>query len=191
MVLDHTNDGVVVADGDGVIVYANKPLLALFGYESGELVGEPIAILVPDYYRDHHSDHVKRFLQSPEPRPMGRDDLDIEGRHANGSSFPIDVQLEALPGGSLIVATVRDMTHQRQSSVDRAIVRIDLANAKDHIVRLQESLDLVIQRLFALGTSIEASALDEPVLLERMAGATRRINEIIDTVQKQRLPAGP
>ena len=122
---------------------------------------------------------------------MGRDDLDIEGRHANGSSFPIDVQLEALPGGSLIVATVRDMTHQRQSSVDRAIVRIDLANAKDHIVRLQESLDLVIQRLFALGTSIEASALDEPVLLERMAGATRRINEIIDTVQKQRLPAGP
>ena len=46
------------------------------------------------------------------------------------------------------------MTAQRQSVVDSAIARIDLANANSRIERLQGSLDLVIQRLFALGTSI-------------------------------------
>jgi PAS domain S-box-containing protein len=182
LVLDRTTDGVLLADRDGVIVYVNKPLLRLFGYEAADLLGNTIDMLVPESHRDQHHGHVKKFARSPEERPMGRDDLDIEGRHADGSRFSVDVQLNMLPGSSLVIATVRDMTVQRQSAVDCAIVRIDLANANDRVDRLQSSLDLVIQRLFALGTSIAAGATNEPVLLERLAGATRKIDEIIDTV---------
>lgn len=188
-VLDHTTDGVVVTDSSGVILYVNEPLLRLFGYGRDDLVGQSVEVLVPDYQRDDHHAHLQEFMKLPEPRPMGREDLDIEGRHANGASFPVDVQLDALPDRSMVVATVRDMTAQRQSTVDGAIVRIDLANAREQIVRLQGSLDLVIQRLFALGTSITAGESDEPVLLERLSGATRRIDEIIETVQRRRLPS--
>jgi PAS domain S-box-containing protein len=191
MVLDNTTDGVIVADADGVIVYANKPLLRLFGYESADLIGEPIEVLVPDYLRHDHRRHVQQFIESPEPRSMGRQDLDIEGRHADGTCFPIDVQLASLPGMSLSVATVRDMSAQRQASVDRAILKIDLANATDQIERLENSLDLVIQRVFALGTSIAASATNEPVLLERMSSATQGIDEIIEMVQQSRRTSGP
>jgi PAS domain S-box-containing protein len=190
ILLEHTTDGVIVADGDGVIVYTNKPLLQLFGYEDADLRGEPLEILVPDHYRHDHQRHVQEFVKSPDPRPMGRSDLDIEGRHADGSSFPIDVQLDALPGTGLVVAIVRDMTSQRQATVDLAIARIDLANANDRIEGLQTSLDLVIQRLFALGTSIAAGESNEPVLLERMTSATRGIDEIIQAVQHRRLTSG-
>ena len=117
---------------------------------------------------------------------MGRDDLDIEGRRADGTHFSVDIQLDVLPGSPLVVATVRDMTVQRQASVDNAIARIDLANAATRIDHLQESLDLVIQRLFALGTSIAAGASNEPVLLDRLAGATRGIDEVIEAVQERR-----
>jgi PAS domain S-box-containing protein len=186
LLLDRTTDGVLLADGDGVIVYANRPLLQLFGYQAADLLGHSIDMLVPEGHREQHHGHVKEFVRSPGERSMGREDLDIEGRHANGSRFSIDVQLNTLPGSSLVIATVRDMTEQRQSSVDYAIVRIDLANAIDRVDRLQNSLDLVIQRLFGLGTSIAAGASNEPLLLERLAGATRGINEIIDTVQQLR-----
>jgi PAS domain S-box-containing protein len=190
LVLDHTTDGIVVSDRNGVIVLVNEPLLQLFGYERADLLGESIEILVPDHYRHDHPQHVQQFVESPESRPMGRDDLDIEGRHADGSCFPIDVQLHALPGTSLFAATVRDMTAERQCTVDLAIARIDLANATDQIERLQGSLDLVIQRLFALGTSIAAGASNEPVLLERMASATKGIDEIIQAVQHRRRTSG-
>ena len=121
---------------------------------------------------------------------MGRDDLDIEGRRADGTHFSVDIQLAVLPGTSLVVATVRDMTVERQAAVDNAIARIDLANATARIDHLQESLDLIIQRLFALGTSIAAGASNETVLLTRLANATHGIDEIIEAVQERTHAAG-
>jgi PAS domain S-box-containing protein len=191
MVLDRTTDGVVVTDGRGLIVYVNAPLLELFGYDAEDLVGQPVEVLLPDDLRDNHRHHVHDFLANPNPRPMGREDLDIEGRRADGSLFSIDVQLNALPGTSLVVATIRDMTQQRQKAVDCAIARIDLGNASSQVDRLQGSLDLVIQRLFALGTSIAASAANESVLSERLSAALHGIDEIIEAVQDGRQAVGP
>ncbi len=191
MVLDRTTDGVVMTDGAGVIVYANAPLVKMFGYDSEELIGQPVEMLLPEDLRDNHRHHVEDFLAAPKPRPMGRDDLDIEGRRADGSVLPIDVQLNALPGTSLVVATIRDMTQQRQAAVDCAISRIDLANSRAQVDRLQSSLDLVIQRLFALGTSIAASAANESVLSERLAAALHGIDQIIEAVQDGRQAVGP
>ena len=121
---------------------------------------------------------------------MGRDDLDIEGRRADGTHFSVDIQLDVLPGTPLVVATVRDMTVERQAAVDNAIARIDLANARSQIDHLQESLDLIIQRLFALGTSIAAGASNEAVLLTRLANTTEGIDEIIEAVQEHKHAVG-
>ncbi len=191
MVLDRTTDGVMLTDGNGRIVYANVPLLQLFGYDAEDLIGQPLEILLPENLRKHHRDHVKGFLAAPTPRPMGRDDLDLVGRHADGSIFSIDVQLSALPGSTLVVVTIRDMTAQRRATADLAIGKIDLTNANARIDRLQGSLDLVIQRLFALGTSIAAGASDESVLSERMAAALHHIDQVIEAVQSGRQAVGP
>ncbi len=88
LVLDRTTDGVLLTDADGTIVYVNKPLLDLFGYEAIDLIGQPVEILLPDELRDSHRDSVQGFVHEPTPRPMGREDLDIEGRHADGSHIP-------------------------------------------------------------------------------------------------------
>jgi hypothetical protein len=119
---------------------------------------------------------------------MGREDLDIEGRHADGSYIAVDVQLDALPGHPLVVATVRDVAAQRRSSVDRAIDQLDLATARTEVTRLRASLDQVIQRLFALGASIEAGASDHTELSHRLSMAVERIDQIIDAVQQGRKP---
>ena len=96
MVLDRTTDGVLLADTNGSIVYVNKPLLELFGYEAGDLIGRPLEMLLPEDLREAHRHAVEAYVEDPKPRPMGREDLDIEGRHADGSKFPIDVQLNSL-----------------------------------------------------------------------------------------------
>src|ERR1043165_7344606 len=102
MVLDRTTDGVMLTDHHGVIIYANQPLLRLFGDDAEELMGQRIDVLLPDDTRETHDEHVKDFVASPHSRPMGREDLDIEGRRADGTLVPIDVQLNAVPGTSLI-----------------------------------------------------------------------------------------
>jgi PAS domain S-box-containing protein len=190
-VLDFTTDAVLVSNGNGVMVYVNAPLLDLFGYDASNLVGRPVEILWAESLGDQHDDHIMEYLADPTPEPMSTEDFDIEGLRADGSRFPIEVQLNALPGSALVVGTIRDVTAHRMSTVDNAIARIDLANARSRIDQLQESLDLVIQRLFALGTSIVASATNKDVLAQRMEGAVQGIDEVIEAVQLHRQPKAP
>jgi len=168
-VLDCTVDGVLMTDDDGVIVYVNSSLMRLFGYTGDEdsPVGMPIGELLPD-----------------------ADEMDVEGRRSDGSMFAVDVQVRVLPDAPFVVATVRDMTAQRHAVVDNAIDRIDLANARLRIDQLQWSLDFVIQRLFALGTSILASAANETDLTYRMDAAVQTVDDIINAIQRDRQHRG-
>ena len=169
-VLDCTVDAVLMTDDDGVIVYVNSSLMRLFGYidEEDSPVGMSIGALLPD-----------------------ADEMDVEGRRWDGSLFAVDVEVRVLPDAPFVVATVRDMTAQRQAVVDNAIDRIDLANATLRIDQLQKSLDFVIQRLFALGTSILASASNESELTYRMDTAVQAVDDIINAIQRDRRSRGP
>jgi hypothetical protein len=169
-VLDCTVDAVLMTDDDGVIVYVNNSLMRLFGYIDGEdsPVGMSIGVLLPD-----------------------ADEMDVEGRRFDGSMFAVDVEVRVLPDAPFVVATVRDMTAQRQAVVDNAIDRIDLVNATLRVEKLQKSLDFVIQRLFALGTSILASASNESELTYRMDTAVQAVDDIINAIQRDRRSRGP
>ena len=191
MVLDRTTDGVLIADTNGTIVYVNTSLLELFGYEAGDLIGRPLEMLLPEDQRKAHRHAVEAYAEDPKPRPMGREDLDIEGRHADGSNFPIDVQLNSLPGTNLVAATVRDMTAHRFAAAESALDKIDLNNLRVEAHRLRASLDLVIQQLFALGMSITAGAANETLLADRMTTALHGIDGIIQSVQAERRAIGP
>jgi len=168
-VLDCTVDAVLMTDDDGVIVYVNSSLMRLFGYidDADSPVGMSIGVLLPD-----------------------ADEMDVEGRRLDGSMFAVDVEVRVLPDAPFVVATVRDMTAQRQAVVDNAIDRIDLANATLRIDQLQKSLDFVIQRLFALGTSILASASNEMELTYRMDTAVQAVDDIINGIQRDRRTRG-
>ena len=190
-ILDVTTDAVLVFDDKGVMVYVNSTLVDLFGYSARDLVGRRVGVLLAEGLDEQHSDDIANFLAAPTEGPLTSDDLDLEGLRSDGSRFPIDLHLNAMPGSALVVGTVRDMTAHRRSSVDSAIAKIDLANARRRIDQLQDSLDLVIQRLFALGTTIVASATNEDLLAQRMEHAVQGIDEVIEAVQQLRQAPTP
>jgi anti-anti-sigma factor len=45
--IDTLDDGIMLADEDGTIVLAGRRLATMFGYEYGELTGQPVEVLVP------------------------------------------------------------------------------------------------------------------------------------------------
>ena len=191
MALDRTSDGLLLADRDGTIAYVNQPLRDLFGYDGNDLVGQPVEVLMPGHLRKAHRGHVAGYAAAPQPRSMGREDLDIEGRRLDGSTFPIDVQLAVVPDSGHVVATVRDMTAQRALAAEWALDKIDLARARDEVAQLHGSLDLVIQQLFGLGMAMSAGASNSTLIEDRLEKTTQRIDELIETVQIARRPVGP
>lgn len=114
--LDRMADGIVVVDEAGRIVRVNKTLEEVTGYTRAALVGESIEVLVPKTSRVTHRDLRADYQRAPHARAMNAVS-DIECVRRDGTSFPADVSLSPLEaaGGTLIVATIRDVTEQRRS----------------------------------------------------------------------------
>lgn len=113
---EHSPDAVVVVDRAGCIVAANDQASRLFGYTVEELVGSPLEQLLPEDRRHVHAAHRSQYAVAPYTRPMG-ESLDLSGRRADGTVFPVDVSLSLLPGpdGDRYAAAVRDVTARRQA----------------------------------------------------------------------------
>jgi two-component system, cell cycle sensor histidine kinase and response regulator CckA len=113
-ILEADPNPVVGVALDGTIQYANPQAEAAFGWTRDELIGRPVETLVPQALAAAHVAHRTAFVDTPAARPMGIG-LDLAARRRNGSEFPVEISLVPLdtPGGTLILATVVDITARR------------------------------------------------------------------------------
>ena len=106
-VIESAPDGVMVTDADGLITLTNPTLEAMFGYRSGELVGQPIEILVLEALPAKNGSASPQSGQSRE----------LSGLRKDGSAFAVEVglsKLAALGGHGLnLCASIRDISERK------------------------------------------------------------------------------
>jgi len=119
--LESAPEAMVIIDGHGHIALVNAQAERLFGYRRQEIVGQAITELIPKRYRDQHRRHMKAYLKEPSTRPMGSD-LELFGRHRDGSEFPVEISLSPLETqeGLLVSAAIRDVTQRRRAVAELA-----------------------------------------------------------------------
>src|SRR5208282_3405885 len=83
---------MIVAGQDGAIHFANAETSRMFGYQTQELVGQTIDILVPMRFRPTHLSLRQGFLAYPSKRPMGIG-RDLKATRRDGSEFPVEIGL--------------------------------------------------------------------------------------------------
>jgi PAS domain S-box-containing protein len=144
-ILSASPDAVVVIDAAHRIVLANPAVTALFAYRSEELLGQSIDLLVPDSRKDGHSDHVRRFFETPHAREMGVG-LELAGRRRDGVDFPIDVSLTPVKLGDVmyVAAFVRD-ARERRRALDRLSTVNEITKRLLAGAQMREILPLVTQ----------------------------------------------
>ncbi|WP_035851742.1 response regulator [Deefgea rivuli] len=119
-IIESAPDGMLVIDEAGQIILANPQLEAMFGFEPGQLVGNPIEILVPDMVRGRHKALRDQYIQAGAARrSMGEFNRQLNGRRKDGSEFAIEVGLSRLPAlgdrSVCVCASVRDITERKQA----------------------------------------------------------------------------
>src|SRR5690348_4686673 len=90
--LDAAPDAMLVVGPDEKISFVNRQVEQLFGYTRPELLGQPLALLIPQRSRAAHGGHVARFFAHPSMRSMGSG-LELFGRRKDGSEIPVEVSL--------------------------------------------------------------------------------------------------
>jgi PAS domain S-box-containing protein len=123
-ILEASPDGIAVVDGEGTLVLVNAQTETLFGYAREDLLGQPVEILVPHWFTDTHPSKRAAFAK-PTIRQM-RTETGMICRRKDGSEFPAEIDLGPVeaPDGSLIVATVRDITVRRQAEEKLQLARV-------------------------------------------------------------------
>lgn len=154
---------LMVVNDEGLIIRVNRATERLFGYEPGELIGQPVEVLVPEQQRSHHAAQRRQFVVEGESRPMGRG-RDLDGQKRDGSVFPIEVGLSraTTSSGEYTIAAVVDLTVRKTTAerIANQAHELEEANAKLAEMASTDSLtELWNRRSFIdqLGIQLEMS----------------------------------
>jgi PAS domain S-box-containing protein len=127
--LESVPDAIVMANAEGRIVLANTQAEDLFGYSSGDMVGKPVEVLLPERLRSSHSANGENYFAAP--RPMGAA-LDLFALRKDGSEFPADISLSPVQteDGTLTMSAIRDITDRKrlQNELEAKSAALEAAN---------------------------------------------------------------
>lgn len=126
-ILESVRDGIALVDQSGKIVWTSRSLENMFGYDRGELLNQPIEILVADKSKGKHKKWSARFLLNPQKRPSIKSSQ-FEGRRKDGSSNWVQIGLDyhRENGNLLAIAVVTDKTGNRKADA-RAVKNAEMA----------------------------------------------------------------
>jgi PAS domain S-box-containing protein len=190
-VLQSAPDAIVIVDGAGRILFANKQVSTLFGYTVEDIAGQNIETLIPERLRVSHHLHRHTYAENVRVRAMGAG-LELFARHKDGSEFPVEVSLSPVGDSkhALVAAAIRDVTERKkiQQELLGARESADRANEAKSRFLATASHDLrqPLQTLFllngALRRTVHDSAAQEILQHELQAidAMARLLNALLD-----------
>ncbi|WP_246688981.1 PAS domain S-box protein [Mesorhizobium sp. WSM4310] len=109
-------DAMVVIDEQGRIQSFSTAAETLFGYQSSEVIGQNVNLLMPSPYRDEHDAYLLRYLTTGERRIIGLGRT-VTGARKDGTTFPMELSVgEMHPGtGRFFTGFCRDLTERHRA----------------------------------------------------------------------------
>lgn len=163
------SEGIIIVNENQEIVASNEAADKMFGYETQELLGQHLNVLIPTTYHSSHTVHARQFMDKNVPRKMGHG-RDLFGKRKDGSVFPVEAGLNPfVTGGSRYVMTlITDISIRK--------------NQEEQIRNLNQKLERKIEdRTLALQQSVEelkAEIARRKEAEERISEALRREKEL-------------
>ncbi|MBU2478223.1 MAG: PAS domain S-box protein, partial [Gammaproteobacteria bacterium] len=127
-IIESAPTAMLMTDTDGNIVLTNAEALHLFGYDTHELIGRPVDILVPERLRIKHPELRSGFTAHPTTRAMGAG-RDLHAARKDGSEVAVEIGLTPI-------------IHQEQLYILSAVVDISQRKAlEDSLRALNQELE--------------------------------------------------
>jgi hypothetical protein len=153
ILFEAASEGIIVVDASQTIVAANTSVEKMFGYKEGEMINQPLTILIPSNYRPNHGAHFESFLAHSEKRQMGHG-RDLYGVRKDGAQFPVEAGLNPfeIEGKQYVMSLIIDITVRKET--ERQIVDLN-THLEDKIKIRTKELQESIQDLQNLNLNLE------------------------------------
>ncbi|MCC6472473.1 MAG: PAS domain S-box protein [Burkholderiales bacterium] len=172
-IIESAMDAIISVDENQRIVLFNAAAEKVFGRDRACVLGQPLALLLPEAARRAHQAHVRRFGETGmTSRRMG-DRTVLAGLRASGEEFPIEASISHHDGegGKLYTVILRDITERVRT--DEALRRSreelrELAEASNS-VREQEKSHIARELHDELAQALTALKMDLSWMRERLS----------------------
>jgi two-component system sensor kinase FixL len=154
-ILETVPDAMVVIDHRGVVQSFSTAAERLFGYNSAEVCGQNVKMLMPSPYREQHDGYLDRYMTTGERRIIGIGRV-VVGLRKDGSTFPMELSVGEVNqnGRRLFTGFVRDLTERQQT--DRRLQ--ELQDGLLHVSRLRSMGQMAAALAHELNQPLTATA---------------------------------
>ncbi len=111
---ESAEEAIVIAEEDGKIADWNAGAEDMFGYERGEILGQPFGTILPERHRRPERRGMEQVRPLEEKQHRG-DTIELEGRHKDGHEIPVELSLSSWTSGDrcFFSAIIRDVTERQ------------------------------------------------------------------------------
>jgi len=178
VVVETASDAVLSIDETGAIRFANPATMTIFGYDSTELIGKPVTMLMPEFMRKMRESVSGRRLASCEPHRNWRG-IEVIGLNKNGREFPVEISLGELnqSGQRIFTGFIRDISERKHAEELRS-------TALEFLTRPFSDQDVLDAVRIALERRRNRREHGQEVakIRQRFESLTRREQEVISMV---------
>jgi PAS domain S-box-containing protein len=128
VVVETASDAVVSIDESSTIILANPATKRIFGYNSDELIGKPLTVLMPGAMGKVHETGLKRYLETG-ARHLNWQGTEMTALRANGEEFPAEVSFGEMTVDQQRIFTgfIRDISEKKRSEEELRNTQAELA----------------------------------------------------------------
>ncbi|VAW39538.1 hypothetical protein MNBD_DELTA03-144, partial [hydrothermal vent metagenome] len=152
LVLESSPDGIMFVDENGRILFANRQIERLFGYQRRELLNQNVEMLIPKRFVARHPRYLTNFFKDPQ-RKVINDNFNLWGLCKDGSEIAIEAALSPArtEERNYAIVSVRDNNERRQ-------LQMELKAHREHLEELVTERGRKLQESEAQLRAITSSA---------------------------------
>lgn len=170
--IDSVMDGIVAVDESHRILVFNPAAERMFGVSAKAMLGQPLDQLIPTHLQDTHRQHISTFKASGGVSKGMGPQLEITGRRADGTEFPIEssVSQAMIAGKRQLTAVLRDVTERRRNEDSLREMNLQLRQLSESLQTVREEERSRISRELhdELGQQLTGLKLEFSWLSKRM-----------------------
>lgn len=112
-IVDNVMDGIITIDQTGQVHSFNRGASKIFGYDEREVVGQNIAMLMPEPNRSKHDRYLQNYLRTGERKVIGIG-REVDAMRKDGSIFPLELSVTEIKGREpRFCGVVRDISERK------------------------------------------------------------------------------